>query len=285
MTARHDASLHRRIRWCMAAAVLPLLGSCVSVGERRIAPTALSDAQIARLVGAAEAEWMRWGSRRAYGVPGNELCLVISDGTCQDVEDGCGQEQTTALCPVVNEYWAQVREVFRHDCTRNDVCEWQWPGPEEPTRTHAWSAAFISAVMAEAGISQGEFQRSHRHAVYVAAARDGYASAYEVVPTPAAAVPGDLICAGRTTENGTPSPVAPATVGQIAPGVAMHCDVVVGMDPVRNTIESIGGNVNQTVAKTTVELDEMGRVAFDVDKGRKWALVMRARRAPPPLGR
>ena len=283
MTARHDASFHRRsIRWCIAAMVLPLLASCVSVVDRRIAPTTLSDAQVARLVGAAEAEWTRWGSKRAYGLPGNEMCLVVSDGSCQDVEDGCGQEQTSALCPVVDEYWAQVRGAFRHDCTRNDVCEWQWPGPEEPIRTNAWSAAFISAVMAKAGISQSEFQRSHRHAVYVAAARDAYASAYEVVPAPAAAVPGDLICAGRTTENGTPSPITPATVGHIAAGVAMHCDVVVSLDPIANTLESIGGNVNQTVAKTTVELDEMGRVAFDVDKGRKWALVMRARRALPP---
>ena len=281
MTGGDRASSNSSCCWRVVALVLPLLGSCVSV-EHKIAPSTLSDAQIARLLGVAEAEWVRWGSMRAHGMPGNEVCLVVSDGSCQEVEDGCGQEQTSALCPVVNEYWTQVREVFRHDCTRNDVCEWQWPGPEEPIRTHAWSAAFISAVMAEADISQSEFQRSHRHAVYVAAARDGYASAYEVVPTPAAAVPGDLICAGRTAENGAPSPIAPATVRHIAAGVAMHCDVVVGIDPIHNTLESIGGNVNQTVAKTTVELDEKGRVAFDVDTGRKWALVMRARRALPP---
>lgn len=280
MTGRLGTSFNS-INWRVTAVVLPLLASCASVGERKIAPTTLSDAQVASLVGAAEAEWTRWGSMRTYGMPGNELCLVVSDGSCQEVETGCGQEQTKALCPVVDEYWAQVREVFHHDCTRNDVCEWQWPGPEEPISTSAWSAAFIGAVMAEANISQSEFQRSHRHAVYVAAARDGYASAYEVVPTPAAAVPGDLICAGRTGENGMPSPIAPATVGNIAPGVAMHCDVVVSVDPIHHTLESIGGNVHQTVAKTTVELDEMGRVSFDLDTGRKWALVMRARRALP----
>ncbi|HEX5687487.1 MAG TPA: DUF2272 domain-containing protein [Ideonella sp.] len=243
----------------------------------------MSDAQVASLIHSAETEWVRWGAMRAYGLPGNELCLVISDGSCQDVQDGCGQEQTTALCPLVDEYWAQVRYAFGHDCTRNDVCEWQWPGPDEPVTTSAWSAAFISAVMARAGISQTEFRRDHRHAVYIAAARDGQASAYEVVPTPAMAAPGDLICAGRKSGSGWPSHITPATIAHVMAGVGMHCDLVVSMDPTHNTLDAIGGNVKQTVARTTVDLDEMGRVSFDLDRGRKWVLVMRARRASPQL--
>ena len=58
----------------------------------------------------------------------------------------------------------------------------------------------------------------------------------------------------------------------------MHCDIVVAVNPAAHTLEAIGGNVQQTVAKTIVTLDANGRVSHDLHPRRRWVAVMRARR-------
>ncbi|WGT66628.1 DUF2272 domain-containing protein [Variovorax paradoxus] len=205
--------------------------------------------------------------------------MRFEDGSCSAVDDGCGQEQTAKLCPVVDEYWlALPRGTPVHTCHKLDLCKTTWPPDAgRPPKTPAWSAAFVSAMFAKSEFEKTEFRRASSHASYIAAARDSFTSAYEVVPTPAVASVGDLICAPR--QEATES-IFPKTLNLIVGGgepTKMHCDVVVAASD--RYVEAIGGNVQQSVAKSIVELDEQGRVAYDLNSHRPWVLVMKARKA------
>lgn len=263
---------------CLAAVWLSSCGA-PTVVRPKVAPTWVSPEKIARLLAETDTEWNRWGRKLAYVRPGEPVCLVVSDGSCRDVDDGCGQEQTAALCPVVNEYWQAVPERFGNTCNLVDVCEWQWPRDSGLTRddNKAWSAAFTSAMMARAGFSTTEFMPTGRHALYIAAARDGYASAYDVIRTPTVVSPGDVICSSRGRSR---QRIDPTTLHAIGPGDEMHCDIVVWVNREEGFLEAIGGNVKQTVAKTIVPIDPEGRLLYDANADRSWVLAMRARTGP-----
>jgi hypothetical protein len=113
-----------------------------------------------------------------------------------------------------------------------------------------WSAAFISWVMCEGGLSEStEFQRAIAHYVYIdqaIEAHDGKASeaafvAHEVGET--AVEPGDLLCRGR---RGSYSTVAERRK-DLGEGTRSHCDVVVKLDAENDRILVIGGNVRGSV--------------------------------------
>ncbi len=113
-----------------------------------------------------------------------------------------------------------------------------------------WSAAFISWVMCEGGLSESaEFQRAIAHYVYIdqaIEARDGKSDeaafiAHEVGET--AVEPGDLLCRGR---RGSYSTVAERRE-DLGQGTRSHCDVVVKLDPDNDRILVIGGNVRGSV--------------------------------------
>ncbi|WP_374565512.1 DUF2272 domain-containing protein [Ideonella sp.] len=260
---------------CLAAIWLSSCGTPM-VLRPKVPPTAVPPEKIARLLAEADAEWARWGRKLAHVRPGEPLCLLVSDGSCRDVDDGCGQEQTAALCPVVNDYWQAVPERFVNTCRLVDVCEWQWPRDSGLTRddNKAWSAAFVSAMMARAGFTTTEFMPTGRHALYIEAARDGYASAYEVVRTPSVVSPGDVICSSRGRSRYR---IDPSTLHAIGAGDEMHCDIVVAVNTPEGHLEAIGGNVKQTVAKTIVPIDADGRLQYDASADRNWVLAMRAR--------
>ncbi|EHR68927.1 hypothetical protein BurJ1DRAFT_0028 [Burkholderiales bacterium JOSHI_001] len=247
----------------------------------RVAPTTVGPERVARLMDVALAHWQRWGAREAQLLDGQPLCLLQPDGLCDTVDDGCGDERSAGLCPLVDAYWQAVPpHTPRHDCERTDVCVTRWPVDEtEPAPwTPAWSAAFVSAVLREAGFSETEFHASDGHARYVVAARDGWASAFDVVATPAVAVPGDLVCAVRGRIDLGSEPVPALDGGH--PATPMHCDIVVAVDVAARRLQAVGGNVQQTVARTTLELDAAGRVSAALNPFGRWVLVMRLRRAP-----
>ena len=281
--ASADRAAARGARPLLAASVL-LLAACAPLhpGPTRVAPTTVPAERLQRLVALLEAHWVRWG-RVTVQVPAAEVyCADAPDGECAEIETGCGAEMSAALCPLVDEFWRAVPPgIGRHDCDTTDVCTTQWPPFATVARptTPPWSAAFVGAVMQQAGFGRSEFLPSALHAAYVVAARDGFASAYEVVPTPATAAPGDLICAMRGESTLTPATIGLIAAGPPAPS-AMHCDIVVHVDPVANRLEAIGGNVQQAVAKSIVALDTANRVSFDMNPNRRWILVMRARREP-----
>lgn len=270
----------------LAAAAAALAG-CASRGGR-VAPTTVGPQQVAAIVAAAQAQWLRWGGDWVLRQPGGESCAPLADGSCQPVDDGCGREQSAALCPVVNEYWRALGRggsgIERHACPHPDRCEATWPADQgRPQRTAAWSAAFVSAVMREAGFGPREFRFGAAHAQYVTAARDGLASAFEVLPTPAPVAPGDLVCGVRTEEaRQRQIGVHEIRGGREGEGVTpMHCDIVVSVDRQALRAQAVGGNVQQSVSRREMLLGLDGRLYWQPDAEPGWVLVMKPRRALP----
>ncbi|MEP6505967.1 MAG: DUF2272 domain-containing protein, partial [Betaproteobacteria bacterium] len=162
-----------------------------------------------------------------------------------------------------------------HQIDHIPYCLFRRMGGRAPDNTPPWSAAFISAVMRRAGFDETEFAFSDTHADYVVAARDHRASAYEVVPTPAAASVGDLVCATRQGRAGEPQPTLVQDIRSGQGATPMHCDLVVAVDTANRRLEAIGGNVQQSVARSLVALDGQGRVSASLNPARPWIAVMR----------
>ncbi|MES2187035.1 MAG: DUF2272 domain-containing protein [Pseudomonadota bacterium] len=136
-----------------------------------------------------------------------------------------------------------------------------------------WSAAFVSYLVRTAGFEAQEFTFSDAHADYVSAA---YAANRSEQLRPAAAVPyawracdiartpprpGDLIC--HTRGNAAPADtfdkldqlLAERRASMGRGPVAMHCDVVVAVDRGAAKMDSIGGNVMQSVTRRRLNLN------------------------------
>lgn len=134
---------------------------------------------------------------------------------------------------------------------------------------HPWSAAFISYVVNEAGIGN-HFFLSAGHACYIAWARQNRLNNYSLNPfwayaaTDAEAAwpePGDILCKNR--EGGT------LTVDSIRCGNISHCDIVVEVDRNLRRLITIGGNVDNRVARRVVHLDANGFI----DPTMSWAIL------------
>lgn len=259
----------------------------------RLAPTTVSVERVSALVQIADAQWRGWGSLDVQLAADGETCAVLTDGDCRPVDDGCGRESTAALCPVVNGYWRALPPGAvppdPQDCSRTDVCEAVWPAGEgEPIHSPPWSAAFISAVLRQAGFTASEFAFAPAHAQYIAAARDQRASAFEAVATPTTVDAGDLIC---LTRPGGALDDRPLRLDEIRdrPGLGtgmgvtpMHCDIVVAVDRQAHALTAIGGNVQQSVARRTVGLDADNRLAWSPWPALAWTVVMKPRRDYTP---
>lgn len=120
-----------------------------------------------------------------------------------------------------------------------------------------WSAAFVSFVMARAGVPG--FALSASHADYVRAAyrepdRGPYRSA-DPFATPAAA--GDLLCFVRRDDRayGHAGLAAFFASGQGDGGLEMHCDIVVGAGA---QLVLVGGNVMHGVTLRSLPLNGAG---------------------------
>lgn len=128
----------------------------------------------------------------------------------------------------------------------------RWNGPSGLTSRwrDPWSAAFISWVMCEGGVGSRErFQRSIAHHTYVdqaIRARDAKSAisafvAHDLGEAPVE--PGDLLCSARRNSYESLA----QRRRHLGVGARMHCDVVVGLEPDRERILTIGGNVRGTV--------------------------------------
>jgi hypothetical protein len=120
-----------------------------------------------------------------------------------------------------------------------------------------WSAAFISWLMCEGGVS--DFRRSWAHRDYVdaaiAAADGGPGHAYVAHDADHAPLVGDLLCSGRAGYR--PHDVA-ARRDDPAPEAEMHCDLVVAIDAPTGLVLAIGGNVDNAVALVPYRLTRAG---------------------------
>ena len=125
-----------------------------------------------------------------------------------------------------------------------------------------WSAAFVSWVMAGAGVDAVEFAPSASHARYLdhldrlAEAFPAGAPFLPHDPIAYAPRPGDLACRDRSPRGALQRwSDRAAERDRFRP---MHCDIVVGTGP--GIVEAIGGNVADAVTLVRWPADAEGRV-------------------------
>lgn len=159
----------------------------------------------------------------------------------------------------VNSYWRAVGK----------------PGIDGMDCQKPWSAAFISWIMQSSGVPERQFRRTPAHWVYLTdMIQSASLPGRYFVPrrlSDYSPQPGDLVCAYRKpsyvrTFNGYASASA-------LNGVSGHCDLVVANNG--RTLDVIGGNVRNSVSKSTLELDSQGRMQ-QVPR-RPWFLILENR--------
>lgn len=210
----------------------------------------------AAAVAIAEREW------RAFGSP-----VVFPN-----IELPVDEERAEGLWQRVGEYWWLGLDY--------GTPQQGWTGihdengqvfPEGEDGNFAWSAAFISYVMRIAGAGR-RFPYSENHALYINAAARHDPGVVLSAERPEAYAPqkGDLICmwrAGRRVAfDDLPADPFPG-----------HCDIVVDQHP--NTIDVIGGNVDNAVAMKHVPVTPDGKLAGPdgvvLDPDYPWFVVLR----------
>jgi hypothetical protein len=141
-----------------------------------------------------------------------------------------------------------------------------------------WSGAFVSWLMRSAGLTSAEFPPTVLHWDYIERflqPRDGDRFATR---DPAGYAPrvGDLVCNARGDRTAPPdgAVVAASIAGfaQLRRGL-FHCELVVAA--AAGAIETIGGNVGDTVALTRVPVDPQGLLL--PHPLRRWAAVLESR--------
>jgi hypothetical protein len=215
------------------------------IGQPPTPDPAVRQALLAR----ADEEWRFFGRQ-----------VVILRGDEESIPHvGAWEDDDGAYAGRVNAYWRVVGKpsIGGMDC--------QYP----------WSAAFISWLMWEAGVPDEQFPAAPAHGIYIARIVNEaiYPGRY-FVPRRVedySPDPGDLICAYR-------GPVRPAVLeDHVSPdtfrGTNTHCDLVVAK--AGQVLEAIGGNVRNSVSKSTLELDGAGRL--QAVPRRTWFLILQNR--------
>jgi Uncharacterized protein conserved in bacteria (DUF2272) len=215
------------------------------IGQPPAPDPAVRQAMLAR----ADEEWRFFGRQ-----------VVVFRGEEESIPHvGAWEDDDGTFARRVNVYWRAVGK------PNIDGMDCQYP----------WSAAFISWLMWEAGVPEEQFPSVPAHGSYIA--RIVNESVYPgrfFVPRRVedySPKPGDLICAYR-------GPLRPAVFedevsAETFRGTNTHCDLVVAK--AGQTLEAIGGNVRNSVSKSTVELDGAGRLQ-SVPR-RTWFLILQNR--------
>ena len=206
-----------------------------------------------RLARFAIAEWQAWGCL-SQGLAGPPL----TPGCDTTRPPGRGAESEAANFPAVLAYWRATLESpipanrARYLATLRGEAAQSWAEP-------FWSAAFISWLMATAGVDRTEFRPDAAHSLYLDHL-DAMATAWpESAPfitheaTARAPAPGDLLCADRSSR---PLPAWSARAAERGQFRAMHCDLVVATGP--GVIEAIGGNLGDAVTLRRIPADADG---------------------------
>ncbi len=212
----------------------------------------------ARLADAAMAEWRAWGQLTVDGWP-----------------EALPREPDPRLFDRILTYWAAVpgegepvirRHSQTHDAMMAGLLDSALPGEAPPLPAislwawPAWSAAFISYVMGQAGVPSHVFPPAASHAFYIdallwqAQGDPARAAFLPHAPEEYAPRPGDLICADRASRPMLHWQERLSESGQFRP---MHCDVVVAAGG--GLVQAIGGNVLDAAVLRRFPADAQGR--------------------------
>lgn len=220
--------------------------------------------QVARhLVDVALREWRDWG----------RTTVDASDGTARLERMGAHEDDSHPFDARarVHRYWALG--------TGSAGANGAPPGAGAP-----WSAAFVSFLMQQVGVTAPAFVGDAAHARYLRALLAHERTAgneaqfallrADEVPTE----PGDLLCGPRNVSRlrDRITLLRTETVEDVERLTVSHCDLVVRVDRRGRAAHAVGGNVFDSVAMTKLPLTADGRVIRTV--ARPWFLVVRARR-------
>lgn len=139
------------------------------------------------------------------------------------------------------------------DAPRRIAAYWRAAGYAKRDGTDGipWSAAFISWLFVNAGVSSATFCPDQTHSVYVerivARAREPGTQLVPHRPSTYAPRPGDLICAARDNSG--------LSLDNLNRG-AGHCDLVV--ERRADIVLAIGGNVTDSVTRSRFPVDAQG---------------------------
>ena len=201
-------------------------------------------------------EWRAWGMNVNDNPPGPDLPVAVRP----DRQPGLWQR-------VGDYWWMGQNAASRESGWTGKYNEFGAAYGGEPA---AWSAAFISYLMRQAGAGD-RFPYSALHSTYINAAASGNPILQAEPPESYPPVPGDLICYGRNGSERLRYANLPA------PSFYGHCDIVVGGSPGQLIV--VGGNVSAGVTMKHVPVLGNGTLAGPdgrvVDSRYPWFVVLR----------
>jgi hypothetical protein len=264
---------HSRLARGLLFGGLLLLAACAQPAPApEVAPLPYPPSVRARIQHFALGEWRDWGG-------------VTLDATTRPPSTNA--EAAIENFPRVLAYWRAVPQGRRAIAENRPLYAAALAGDPDGAelwREPAWSAAFISWVMAAAGVDAREFPPSASHSAYVdALIRDaerfpGTAPFMPLHPRAGAPAVGDLLCADRSGAPLADWRARAADAGRFRP---MHCDIVVATGP--SHVDVIGGNVLDAVTRTRFPTDAAGILLPERPGAPVWFALFRNRlgRLPP----
>ena len=238
--------------------LLLLVAGCAA--PQRVAtiqpPLSYPPAARERMIRLALNEWRDWGCS-VTGLPAPSLATCENPGLPRP-------ESAPENFPRVLAYWRIVpnaegaipanRGRYAASLRGEATAPALWAEPY-------WSAAFISWVMASAGVDAPEFKPDAAHSAYLdhlddlAAAWPRLAPFLPREPASYAPQPGDIVCRDRSRRPLASWSERARERGQFRP---MHCDIVVAAGA--GVVEAVGGNVSDSVTLSRWETDAAGRL-------------------------
>mgnify|MGYP003635363737 CR=1 FL=1 len=154
-------------------------------------------------------------------------------------------ENSPEIGSIINQYWCEG--VGMCNFSDSQVIS-QGFNDEYP-----WSAAFISWVMKSTGSDSFPTNASHSNYVIETTINrevneDDEFTAWDI--NEQRPMPSDIVCKRRLDST--------ATYGNVPSGTPLHCDIVTSVS--KNSIEVIGGNINNKVERKTISLNQDGFV-------------------------
>jgi hypothetical protein len=233
-----------------ATAPLPPTGPKGTWAGRPIGPAPVPDPALKQaLIARATREWEFFGRQ-----------TVVFKGSEESIPHvGAWEDDDAGYSGRVNAYWRAAGK----------------PNLDGMDCRQPWSAAFVSYLMQGAGVPEGQFTRAPAHWIYLASLIDqsDYPGRF-FVPRRIqdySPNPGDLVCASRGSSR--PSSFDGYTSSWALEGANTHCDLVVAKNG--QGLEVIGGNVRNSVSKSTFELDTQGHL-LPVPR-RPWFVILQNR--------
>lgn len=238
--------------------LLLLLAGCAAQPQVATVSPPLSYPPAARerMIRLALNEWRDWGCV-VTGLPAPSLATCERPGIPRP-------ESAPENFPRVLAYWRIVPNAEGAIPNNRGLYAAALRGEATPTALWAspyWSAAFISWIMASAGVDTPEFKPDAAHSAYLDHL-DALAAAWPTLAPflprdPASYAPGagDLVCRDRSRRPLASWSERAVERGQFRP---MHCDIVVEVGA--GVVELVGGNVSDSVTLTRLAADGAGRL-------------------------